>query len=156
MRLPVLSLVLLLIASCGESEQDRAARDAAIATAAGVDAAAGGEAAPAGRCEAMATSEWTAFLDREDGGPLRLVVQGKVTTAAAGYRVALEEGPLRGRAPPVKLVRLLVEPPRGPAAEVVTGHDVRGEFPGLRRYSAVVVMCGDEELARISDISVRE
>jgi hypothetical protein len=107
-------------------------------------------------CRVLGSSDWKAQVEfSATDTPLpyfrrKLVVTGKVTTAG-GYSASLAEGPVSRLDEPVQQVMVRTEGAAQPGAAPVT-HDVRGVFPGLKRYGGVAIRCGDGIIAEISDV----
>ena len=86
------------------------------------------------------------------GARQTLIVTGKVMVPTGGYRI--EWGDFRvAESYPVQIFGdLRVIPPSGGATQVVTTHDVRGEWPMDPPVGSVTVSCGERVLARISPV----
>lgn len=108
---------------------------------------------PGPPCPITGSRDWTAWVNAMPGpNAPRLIVTGKVTVPTGGYRVSLERGEVHELDPPIQQIMLEAAPPTGGAIQVVTEQEVRGEFPALDRYGAVIVRCGRDVIATISDI----
>jgi hypothetical protein len=81
-----------------------------------------------------------------------LIVTGKVTVPTGGYRI--EWGDFRiAESYPVQIYgELRAIPPAESATQVVTTHDVRGEWPVDPPVGAVTIRCGDMVIARVSPV----
>lgn len=106
-------------------------------------------------CPITTSSGWTAWINAMPGpgGRPILIVTGKVTTATGGYQVAFDRVmQIRKAAPPQAFVTLEVAEPTGPASGAVVTHQVRWEWPLNQPIGSVVVRCGQETLAEITNI----
>jgi hypothetical protein len=105
-------------------------------------------------CPIIGSSGWAAWVNAMPGPGARptLIVTGKVTVPTGGYR--FEWGDFRvAESYPVQIFgELRAIPPGGGATQVVTTHDVRGEWPASPPVGSVTVSCGDRVLARISPV----
>ncbi len=105
-------------------------------------------------CPILASSDWAAWINAMPGPNARptLIVTGKVTVPTGGYRI--EWGDFRvAESYPVQIFAdLRAVPPSGGATQVVTTHDVRGEWPVDPPVGAFTVRCGSRVLARISPV----
>lgn len=129
-----------------------------------VDAAAPGNDAAALACPVLGSADWAAWVNAMPGpdGP-GLIVTGTVTLPTPGYDVTLEQGPSDRSARPVQVVQLSAEAPGGMVSQVLSDYPVRFEMasPALldgmtAPFTAVRVVCGDEELARIEPVEVAQ
>ncbi len=109
-------------------------------------------------CHALGSSGWSAHVERipdHHNRPIlkpTLIVSGTVTVPSDGYSVSLDLGPVRKLDAPVQQIMVRTEPPRGPAAQMLTNVAVRGAFPALKRYGAVTIRCGDGIMAIIKPV----
>jgi len=107
-------------------------------------------------CHVLGSSDWKAHVEFDPtASPVpylrrKLVVTGKVTTAG-GYSASLDPGPVSKLDEPVQQVMVRTEGSAVAGAAPVT-HDVRGVFPGLKRYGGVAIRCGDGIIAEIRDV----
>jgi hypothetical protein len=81
-----------------------------------------------------------------------LIVTGKVTVPTGGYRVEWADFRVAESYPVQIFGDLRVIPPSGGAIQVVTTHDVRGEWPMDQPVGAVTIRCGNRVLARIAPV----
>ena len=86
------------------------------------------------------------------GAQPTLIVTGKVPAPTAGYRFDWGDPMVMESYPVQVALQLRAYPPAGPAAQVVTTYDVRGEWPMSPPVGSVTVRCGDMALARISPV----
>ena len=107
-------------------------------------------------CHVLGSSGWTARVEVfESNHPIpvldrRLIVTGKVTTAGDLF-VSLERGPVARLDDPVQQIMVRTEgTPQANVAPVT--HNVRGEFPALKRYGGVALRCGDGIIGEIKDV----
>lgn len=111
---------------------------------------------PPGRadCPIAGSSDWAAWINAMPGPGARptLIVTGNVTVPTGGYRI--EWGDFRvAESYPVQIFgELRAIPPSGGATQVVTTHDVRGEWPVDPPVGSVTVSCGERVLARIAPV----
>ena len=110
--------------------------------------------ASAGRCPILGSSDWAAWVNAMPGPGARpsLIVTGKVTVASGGYRIEWADMRIAESYPVQIFADLRVLPPAGMAAQVVTTHDVRGQWPTEPPVGSFTVRCGDQVLARISPV----
>src|SRR5579875_735549 len=100
-------------------------------------------------CHAIGSSGWSAHVERipdHHNRPIlkpTLIVSGQVTVPSDGYSMSLDLGPVEKLDGPVQQILVRTEPPRGPAAQVLTNVNVRGAFPARKHYAAVRIRCGD-------------
>ncbi len=108
-------------------------------------------------CPITASRDWSAWVNAMPGpgthGPA-LVVRGKVVTATGGYQVAFDRTmQIRRGQPPQAFVTLFVAPPEGAgASQAASTHEVRWEWPLNQPVGSVIVRCGENTLAEISNI----
>jgi len=115
-------------------------------------------------CPVLASSDWAAWVNAMPGPDgAQLIVTGTVSLPGPGYNVALEQGISDRSARPVQTVRLSAERPAPDAGQEVTDYEVRFEMPSAAPvdgttapFTAVRVVCGDEELARIEPVEVAQ
>lgn len=115
----------------------------------------GGSAArPPSGCPVARSSDWTAWVNAMPGPGARpkLIVTGKITVPTGGYRTEWSDMRVAESHPVQIFADLRVIPPSGPATQVVTTHDVRGEWPVDPPVGSVTVRCAGEVLARISPV----
>ena len=144
-------------AAAGSEGGDAAAADEQAGNAAG-------EAGQDNACPVLASSDWAAGVNAMPGPDgARLIVTGTVTLPGPGYSVALEQGISDRSARPVQAVQLSAERPAPDASQVATDYEVRFEMPSAAPvdgttapFTAVRVVCGDEELARIEPVEVAQ
>jgi hypothetical protein len=110
-------------------------------------------------CHVLGSSGWKAHVEvySASASPIpylrrRLVVTGKVTTAAGVYP-SLSAGPVSRLDDPVQQVLVRTEGGAEAGGAPVT-HDVRGTFPAIRRYGGIAIRCGDGIIAEIRDVPV--
>lgn len=105
-------------------------------------------------CPIIGSSDWRAWVNAMPGPGARptLIVTGKVTTPSAGYHFSWGEPVVMESYPVQVAVELRAHPPAGPAAQVVTTSEVRGQWPMDPPVGSVTVRCGDRVLARISPV----
>lgn len=116
--------------------------------------AAGTSAQPSSDCPITGSSDWSAWINAMPGPGSRptLIATGKVTVPTGGYRIAW--GDLRvAESYPVQIFAdLRVTPPSGAATQVVSTHEVRGEWPMDQPVGSFTVRCGNRVLARVSPV----
>lgn len=115
-------------------------------------------------CPVLDSADWAAWVNAMPGldGP-SLIVTGVVTLPTPGYSVTLEEGISDRSARPVQVVQLTAQPPATDAAQMLSDYDVRFEMPSpapvdgaTAPFTAVRVVCGAEEIARIEPVEVAQ
>ena len=109
---------------------------------------------PSSDCPIIGSSDWTAWINAMPGPNARptLIVTGKVTVPTGGYRVEWGDFRVAESYPVQTFADLRVTPPSGPATQVVTTHDVRGEWPLAEPVGSFTARCGNRVLARISPV----
>ena len=97
-----------------------------------------------------------ARLDRRDAGgeSPTLNVTGVVTTPTGGHRSSLTLGPTLRSEPPQQIVNLEIKSQSNIATTVVVTEEVRGSFPALPRYGAVIIRCNGQEVGRVSPVEI--
>lgn len=104
-------------------------------------------------CPVLESTNWMAWLDMQPGSEPSLNVSGQVVLPTPGYGITAQVGPLDRRLPPAQRVVLEFAAPDGMVAQVLTTEDVQVSFPALAAsYRAVIIVCGDETLAEITEI----
>lgn len=109
-------------------------------------------------CHATETSAWRAEIELRPSAHNRpvmqrfLVVTGKVTVPSGGYSVSLAEGPVERSDPPIQQILIRTRPPGGMATQALTTHDVRAEFPAMRRYGGLTIRCGDGTVGFVKSV----
>ena len=108
------------------------------------------------QCPITGSSDWAAWVNAMPGPRARptLIVTGKVTVPTGGYRVEWADFRVAESYPVQIFGDLRVIPPSGGAIQVVTTHDVRGEWPTDQPVGSVTIRCGDRLLARISPVEI--
>lgn len=86
------------------------------------------------------------------GARPKLIVVGKVTVGTGGYRIGWSGLRVAESHPVQVFAELSVVPPSEGAIQVVTTHDVRGEWPLDPPVGSVTISCGGTILARISPV----
>jgi hypothetical protein len=81
-----------------------------------------------------------------------LIVTGRVTVPTGGFTPLLEAGPVQEIHPPVQIVILKPNPPRGGATQAVMTHEVRAQAPALDVYGSITIRCGSATLAEINNV----
>ncbi|KPQ06644.1 MAG: Type IV conjugative transfer system lipoprotein (TraV) [Rhodobacteraceae bacterium HLUCCA12] len=122
--------------------------------------------APAdGECPVLDSSDWEAWVNAMPGSDAspRLIVTGMVSMPSPGYEVSLERGDSDGSDRPVQEVELMATAPDMDASQVVTDYELRFEMDSPAPidgteapFSAVRVMCGEDELAMIEPVEVAQ
>ena len=104
-----------------------------------------------GDCPILSSSGWGAWIEKK-GAENILTVSGRVTLPSAGYSTSLVFGETREINPPSQTVRLVVRPPGGPSAQVITEKEVVEQFNSLPRYSEVIITCGGKTIGRVGQV----
>jgi hypothetical protein len=99
-------------------------------------------------CPVLDSRSWTA---RVSGGTL--AVSGEIDLPTPGYAVTLKEGPADRAMPPAQHLLLELTPPDGMVTQVVTTVAVRYEGgAAYPEYRAIIVQCGNQVLAAITEV----
>ena len=106
------------------------------------------------QCPIIGSSDWAAWVNAMPGLGARptLIVTGKVTVPTGGYRVEWADFRVAESYPVQVFGELRVIPPRDGATQVVTTHEVRGEWPMDQPVGSVTIRCGNRLLARVSPV----
>lgn len=105
-------------------------------------------------CPIIGSTDWAAWINAMPGPAARptLIVVGKVTVPTGGYRVEWADFRVAESYPVQIFGELRAIPPAGGAVQVVTTHEVRGEWPMDQPVGSVTIGCGGRLLARISPV----
>ncbi len=112
-----------------------------------------------GDCPVIASRDWTAWVNAMPGpgAEATLIVEGAVDMPTPGYVFSWEAGMADRSAIPTQRLHLTATPPDGMVAQVITTETVRYDGPAIaKNYSGVMVMCGGELLAEITEIMTAE
>ena len=118
-----------------------------------------GEAVPVEDTEACAileSSGWEAWINKMPGVGMTPTIHviGQVTVRTGGYTFEWQEGPLDRSAMPALRLKLVPVAPDGMATMAITTEDVKYEAPALATgYRSVIIGCGGETLAEITEIT---
>ena len=106
------------------------------------------------QCPIIGSSDWAAWVNAMPGPGARptLIVTGKVTVPTGGYRVEWANFRVAESYPVQVFGELRVIPPSDGATQVVTTHEVRGEWPMDQPVGSVTIRCGNRLLARVSPV----
>lgn len=110
---------------------------------------------PNADCAIIASRDWKAWIDTMPGvgSTPMLHVAGEVDMPTPGYSFEWAAGPLDRRMPPTQHLKLSATAPDGMVAQVVSTETVKYEGAAqASEYSAIVIRCGDEVLAEITEI----
>jgi hypothetical protein len=88
----------------------------------------------------LATKDFAAWVNRQPPGPPTLIVTGTLVFATAGYSAKIVPANPQGFNPRILLTNLVVEPPKGPVAQVVTEVPVRFVSPNTTDYDRVTIL----------------
>lgn len=154
----VAGAALVALAACAqESESTQSpAADGEAATDAEEPATASDESSA---CPVLDSRNWTAWVNAMPGPDAKptLHVTGDVDMPTPGYAFEWREGMADRSAMPVQRLMLTATPPDGMVAQVLTTETVSYEGPALTTtYGGVIVMCGGEPLAEITDVTVAQ
>lgn len=147
-RLPVLILGLVVLAACGQAESESGAQPADESTG-----------AQSMNCPVIDSRNWEAWINAMPGPDAQrtLIVVGEVDLPTPGFDVNVTPGRADRSAVPTQHAILSATPPDGVVAQVVTSYPVRLETPAIAdNYTAVIVRCGDDVLAEITEIVVAQ
>ncbi len=150
MTINILSAALLAcVAACGGHDAGPSALDEAGPEAPLTHAAPDG-------CALIDSRDWTAWVDRMPGPDAQpsLHVTGEIDLPTPGYSIAWQVGPADRMNPPAQFLELVLTPPDGLVAQVVTTEPVHYSGPAVYpEYRAIRVRCGDSQVADITEIS---
>lgn len=107
-----------------------------------------------GDCPIVRSSDWHAHVDAMPG-PNRsphLIVTGQVTVRTGGYRLALRMGPVAESYPVQVTIYLDAVPPEGLATQALETREVHGSWQSEQKVGSVTVRCGNDVIARLSNI----
>lgn len=106
-------------------------------------------------CPVIESGNWAAWIDAmpsPEGGK-RLNVSGEVVLPTPGYEWDLVIGAADRMNPPAQHLQLKLTPPDGIVAQVLTTYQVTHRSDAVYpEYRAILIKCGDKQLAKISDI----
>lgn len=110
-----------------------------------------------GQCPVIDSTDWRAEVGPVEGaeGP-HLIVTGRVTLPTPGWDVTLRAGMADRSAMPVQQVILTASAGPGMVAQVLTDYDLRLEVPALASYRGVLILCGGEVLAELTEVGQAE
>ena len=102
------------------------------------------------------TSDWKAWTEpNPDSGRLELVVSGTVETPTGNNRRSLVAGPVTLTTPPDQFVDLQIKGIGNIATTMVLTEEVRGRFPALPAYGAIIITCNGDEVGRVQTVERR-
>lgn len=110
-------------------------------------------------CPILGSRNWKAWVNAEPGDDAEatLVVEGEIDAPTPGYTFSWEPGMADRSAVPMQRLHLTAAPPDGVVAQVITTESVRYEGPAIAQdYRGVAVMCGEELLAEITEVTTAE
>ncbi|MEQ9507031.1 MAG: hypothetical protein RLO80_12270 [Hyphomonas sp.] len=110
-------------------------------------------------CDVLESSGWEAWINKMPGpgATPTIHVIGKVTVRTGGYTFEWQEGPLDRSAMPALRLKLVPVAPTDMAMQALTTEDVKYEAPALATgYRSVIIGCGSETLAEITEITVAQ
>ena len=110
-------------------------------------------------CPVLDSRDWTAWVNAMPGPDMKptLHVAGEIDLPTPGYTIAWREGMADRSAMPVQRLILTATPPDGMVTQVVTPTPVKYEGPALvTTYGGIIVMCGGESLAEITEVTVAQ
>ena len=110
-------------------------------------------------CPVLESSDWTAWVSAMPGPDATptLHVTGKADMPTPGYRFSVEAGMADRSAMPVQRLILTATAPDGMVTQVVTTETVEYSGPAITTtYGGVMIMCGGEALAEITDVMVAQ
>jgi len=144
------------LAGCADKQKPEPRQSAMSETqSVATEVAAEDESAMAKDCPVIDSRGWSAWLNKMpsvDGGA-RLNIAGEVDLPTPGFGVEWVAGPADRANPPGQRFTLVLTPPDGIVAQVVTPTLVKYEdAAAYPAYRAIRVVCGGEVLAEITDI----
>ncbi len=109
---------------------------------------------PAGGCPVIDSRDWTAWVDAQPGPDApTLHIRGTVDLPTPGYDYAWRLGVADRALPPGQHMHLDFTAPDGIVTQVVTTMDVAyQDKAAFDAYRMILVRCGGEVLAEISDV----
>ena len=112
------------------------------------------------QCPVLDSRDWAAWIDAEpstDGSKPQLIITGEVDLPTPGYSAAWIEGPADRAMPPGQRFDLVLTPPDGMVAQVISTEEVRYQADAAYdAYRVIYVSCGDQQLAEITDIPIAQ
>ena len=110
-------------------------------------------------CAILESSNWQAWVDAMPGPDATptLHVTGEIVLPTPGYTIEWQMGALDRMQPPGQRLSISTTPPDGMVTQVITTVEVAyaGET-AITNYREVIVSCGGEMLATISDVVVAQ
>lgn len=110
-------------------------------------------------CPVIDSRDWKAWVNAMPGpgAEATLIVEGAVDMPTPGYAFSWEAGMADRSMVPTQRLHLTAAAPEGMVAQVITTETVRYEGPAIaKEYRAVMVVCGDEVIADITDVMTAE
>ncbi len=106
-------------------------------------------------CAVASSSNWQAWLNRMPGpDEPKLHVSGDIELAEPGLTASFSLGPLDRRRPPSQRILMTVQKSDG-VADV--RKNISAAFPALAEsYRSIVIVCGNDEVATITEIEVAQ
>lgn len=112
-------------------------------------------AAPVAECPVLDSRDWSAWVDAEPGTAPTLHIRGEADMPTPGYAYVWRVGAADRMMPPGQHIHIDFAAPEGVVAQVVTPTQIvyEGEatYP---QYRQIIVHCGDQALATITEIPV--
>ena len=107
-------------------------------------------------CPVIESSEWSAWIDAEPsatGANPQLHIRGNVVLPTPGYSAEWTAGPSDRAMPPGQRFTLSFSPPDGMVTQVITPMNVAYQGDAAYpEYRVIYIICGDEQLAEITEI----
>lgn len=144
------------LAACAEKTESQSTAQSENTAVAEIETTGTDEAdVAADSCPVYDSRNWGAWLDVMPGpnATPKLHITGEVDLPTPGYTAQWTAGPADRANPPAQHFDLSFTPPDGMVTQVITPMAVKYEGDAAyASYRAIIVSCGDEVLAEITDI----
>ncbi|MEX6634167.1 hypothetical protein [Hyphococcus lacteus] len=110
-------------------------------------------------CPVIASRDWQAWINAMPGPDAvrSLNVTGEIDLPTPGYEIEVIAGAADRSAIPTQRIILKATPPSGMVTQVVTPETVTYSGPVIaQQYRSIMVLCGDQMIAEITDIPVAQ
>ncbi len=108
-------------------------------------------ATPAAAGSLISSTDWKARVDRTQPSKPRLVISARLVLPTPGYKIRLRLAALLKSFPPVPVYDLVLTPPKGPVAQVITRVNFRQVEPiAGPAYRRVIIRYQGKTIARIA------
>ena len=104
-------------------------------------------------CPVIASRNWQAEINNNGANEPSLIITGEIDLPTPGYQVAWQPEISDRQEASIPRIRISLIPPEGIVTQVITPTAVSFTMPSaLPEYSSVMVYCGDQLLAEISNV----